>query len=117
MANKPATWELYTLADGQMKISMAMDTKVPNAATFTIQKEDHTLANVLRNSVLANKNVIFCGYKVPHPLEPLFLLKIQTNGEISPKDVLVFEINKLIKSVEDLSKMFSVTTYILIIIG
>ena len=111
MSNKPATWELYTLAAGQSKIIMSPDTKVPNAATFTIQKEDHTLANVLRNAVLSNQRVIFCGYKVPHPLEPFFLLKIQTNGEISPKDVLYNEIQKLIRSVSDLSKSFSVNYY------
>lgn len=108
MSNKPATWELYTLSDGQSKITMSPDTKVPNAATFTIQKEDHTLANVLRNAVLSNPKVVFCGYKVPHPLEPFFLLKIQTNGEISPKDVLFYEIQKLVRSVVELSKSFSV---------
>lgn len=48
MSNKPAAWELFILSDGQSKVSMAMDTKIPNAATFTIQKEDHTLANLLR---------------------------------------------------------------------
>lgn len=55
MSNKPPAWELYLLADGQAKVTMAMDTKVPNAATFTIQKEDHTLANLLRSYVMQLK--------------------------------------------------------------
>jgi DNA-directed RNA polymerase II subunit RPB11 len=48
MSNKPAAWELFLLADGQRKVTMTKDTKIPNAATFSIQKEDHTLANLLR---------------------------------------------------------------------
>ncbi len=111
MSNKPATWELYVLGDGQSKITMNMDTKIPNAATFTIQKEDHTLANVLRNAILSNSKVIFCGYKVPHPLDPMFLLKIQTTSDTSPIAVLKDEISKLIKTVNGLQQMLSVIIY------
>lgn len=30
------------------RITIAKDTKVPNAAHFTVNKEDHTLGNLLR---------------------------------------------------------------------
>ena len=30
------------------------------------------------------EHVLFAGYKVPHPLEPRFLLKIQTDSESTP---------------------------------
>jgi DNA-directed RNA polymerase II subunit RPB11 len=63
------------------------DTKIPNAATFTINKEDHTLASMLRSQLLLNESVIFAGYKVPHPLEPKFILKIQTDGSETPVHV------------------------------
>jgi DNA-directed RNA polymerase II subunit RPB11 len=107
MANKPATWELYTLAEGTQKITVKQDTKIPNAATFIIEKEDHTLACILRNSILKNPKVIFCGYKVPHPLESKFLLKIRTNGEILPETLLLNEIKKLVGTITNLSKSFS----------
>jgi DNA-directed RNA polymerase II subunit RPB11 len=108
MSNKPSTWELYTLAEGSQKISVKPDTKIPNAATFIIEKEDHTLACILRNSILKNPKVIFCGYKVPHPLESKFLIKIQTNGEISPETLLLYEIKKLVEVIKSLSNSFSV---------
>jgi DNA-directed RNA polymerase II subunit RPB11 len=128
MSNKPAAWELFILADGQSKVTMAMDTKIPNAATFTIQKEDHTLANLLRmwgwpvlpghrlmknnRQLLKNPKVLFAGYKLPHPLEPHFLLKIQTTPDTHPKDVLQQEIQKLIASVEDISGKFKVLLFV-----
>jgi len=37
---------------------------------------------------LKNKNVLFCGYKKPHPLEHFIILKIITNGEETPEKVL-----------------------------
>lgn len=33
------------------RLSVKEDTKIPDAATFTINKEDHTLANMLRSFV------------------------------------------------------------------
>jgi len=30
------------------RVSFEKDTKIPNAVTFTIRKEDHTLGNLLR---------------------------------------------------------------------
>lgn len=35
----------------------------PNSSTFTINKEDHTLANMLRAHLLKDPCVIFAGYK------------------------------------------------------
>jgi DNA-directed RNA polymerase II subunit RPB11 len=32
--------------------------------------------------------VLFAGYKVPHPLQPYFIIKLQTDGTITPQDVL-----------------------------
>jgi len=30
------------------RLTITPDTKIPNAATFKVEKEDHTLANMLR---------------------------------------------------------------------
>jgi DNA-directed RNA polymerase II subunit RPB11 len=40
--NAPPTFESFLLFD-EKKITKEQDTKVPNAAIFTINKEDHTL--------------------------------------------------------------------------
>ena len=39
---------------------------------------------------------MFAGYKVPHPLEPAFQLKVQTDGSVSPTDALEKAANELI---------------------
>ncbi len=87
-------------------VEVIEDTKVPNAATFKVFKQDHTLANLLRSYLLENKSVIFAGYKVPHPLEPYFVLKVQTNGSVSPTDALRQACNNVIMTVTSLQKKF-----------
>ena len=52
----------------EQKITYAADTKVSNAGTFTLNKEDHTVANLLRMQLLRDPNVRFVGYIHPHPL-------------------------------------------------
>ena len=80
------------------------DTKIPNAATFKILKQDHTLGNMLRHAVLTLPAVLFCGYKVPHPLEPRVLVKIHTDGSISPSEALQQACTKLIVQIGSLKQ-------------
>ena len=42
---------------------------MPNAAIFTINKEDHTVGNMVRHQLLKDPNVLFAGYKNPHPMD------------------------------------------------
>jgi DNA-directed RNA polymerase II subunit RPB11 len=46
--NAPAAFESFLLFEGEKKINIEKDTKVPNAAVFTFNKEDHTLGNLLK---------------------------------------------------------------------
>ena len=46
--NAPDRHELLVVPEGQKKLEMKKDTRIPNAATFTIQREDHTIGNLLR---------------------------------------------------------------------
>lgn len=82
--NAPNRFELYVLGEGEQKLTVEEDTKIPNAATLTINKEDHTLAGMLRSQLLMLPSVLFAGYKVPHPLEPRFIIKIQTTADSTP---------------------------------
>ena len=88
------------------------DTRIPNAGTFKIKEEDHTLGNLLKDELLRDKkNVLFSGYKKPHPLEKYIEVKIQTIEEKHPIEVFrqavtsIMEVNtKLRKNFEDIMK-------------
>ncbi|KIY63731.1 RBP11-like subunits of RNA polymerase [Cylindrobasidium torrendii FP15055 ss-10] len=86
--NQPERTEAFVLEDGEQPVTVTEDAKVPNAATFKIVKQDHTLANMVRGQLLQMPEVIFSGYKVPHPLHPYFQIKIQTDGTITAQDAL-----------------------------
>ena len=58
--------------------------KVPNFACVTINGEDHTLGNLVRQELLKDRRVRFAGYRKPHPLFDLVEIKVQSNGEEEP---------------------------------
>ncbi|KAI5118162.1 hypothetical protein M0805_005784 [Coniferiporia weirii] len=99
-------YELYVLEDGEKPIEVTEDTKIPNAATVKVLKQDHTLGNMLRHQLLANPAVLFAGYKVPHPLQPHFLLKIQTDGTVTPSAALEKASADLIGALTSLENKF-----------
>ncbi len=77
MVNRIEPHELFLLEAGTAKVSFEKDTKMPNAGTFKVEKEDHTLGNVLRYELLRNPSVLFAGYKMPHPLEHRIVVKVR----------------------------------------
>ncbi|KAF5269687.1 hypothetical protein FQA39_LY08610 [Lamprigera yunnana] len=94
--NAPPTFESFLLYEGEEKIIREQDTKVTNAAIFTVNKEDHTLGNMIRNQLLKDPNVLFAGYKLPHPLEHKFVLRIQTTSDYSPQEAFMNAVADLI---------------------
>ncbi|KAH9478533.1 DNA-directed RNA polymerase II subunit RPB11 [Psilocybe cubensis] len=104
--NAPARHESYVLEDGEKPVELIEDTKIPNAATIKIVKQDHTLGNMLRAQLLAMPEILFAGYKVPHPLHPYFLIKIQTDGTKTPQAVLEQACTKLIGTMSSLETKF-----------
>ncbi|XP_053202138.1 pre-mRNA-splicing factor CWC22 homolog [Panonychus citri] len=86
--NAPPAFESFLLFEGEKKIIIEKETKVPNAAIFTVNNKNHTLGNLIRCQLLKDPNVIFAGYKVPHPLEHKFILRVQTVGDYTPQDAL-----------------------------
>jgi len=83
---------------------MEADTRQPNTAVFTFNKEDHTLANMLRSALLQNEHVIFSAYRVPHPVFPTFELRVQTDDETTPKEALLNACQSLITDLQMLSQ-------------
>ena len=45
--------------------------------------------------------------QVPHPLIPKFELRVQTDGEITPKDAVVAACHELVKDLGILSREFT----------
>lgn len=107
MANAPDRFELFLLGDGEKKCTEAADTRTPNSSVFTFNKEDHTLANIIRAHLLKDSHVIFAGYKIPHPLFAKFELRVQTDGAITPKEALVNCCRQLVGDLEVLSREFT----------
>lgn len=104
--NAPSAFDAFLLLDGTAKVSMEKDTKVRNAAVFKVEKEDHTLGNMIRMQLLKDPKVLFAGYKVAHPLEHRFELRIQTQAEYNPIDALINAINDLHGEISLLNERF-----------
>ena len=65
------------------------DSKIPNAGTFIISHEDHTIGNIVRAQLLKDRKIVkFAGYRKPHPLDPKIELKIQTYDESRPYNTI-----------------------------
>jgi DNA-directed RNA polymerase II subunit RPB11 len=52
-----------------------------NSVTYRIELEDHTIGDLLRIYLLKNKEVKFAGYRVPHPLDDILEIKVQTTAQ------------------------------------
>lgn len=83
-------------------LTLSIPTGSPNTAIFTFNKEDHTLANLLRSTLSKHDDVLFVAYKVPHPLFSNFELRVQTTENTTPKDVVVGACKALIGELTNL---------------
>ena len=59
--NQPNRADRFVLPEGERKLSYERDTKVENAGTFVLQREDHTLGNVLRMCAVLPSNSVLPG--------------------------------------------------------
>ncbi|KAJ8421439.1 hypothetical protein Cgig2_012854 [Carnegiea gigantea] len=116
--NAPDRYERFVVPEGVKKVSYERDTKIINAATFTIEREDHTVGNILRMQLHQDPNVLFAGYKLPHPLQykiivrvsflcPLVhAIEIHTTSQSSPTQAYNQAINDLDKELDCLKSAF-----------
>ena len=106
MANSVEPHEFLYLEPGAQKVTFEKDTKMIDAGTFFIEKEDHTIGNVLRHQLLRDSNVLFAGYKMPHPLEHRILVKIQTSSDSDPYEAMGRSISILKDNIFNLEQQF-----------
>ncbi|GLJ17788.1 hypothetical protein SUGI_0310730 [Cryptomeria japonica] len=104
--NAPDRYEKFVVPEGTKKVSYERDMKIMNAATFVIEREDHTVGNVVRMQLHRDPNVLFAGYKLPHPLQYKVLLRIQTTSQSSPMQAYNLAIDDLDKELDCLKSSF-----------
>jgi len=114
--NKPDDFDSWRLPDDDsvQKVIIQKDTKVPNAVMMVVEREDHTVGNLLRMQLLEDDQVIFSGYRVPHPLEPAIQIKVQTrSSDPGPTQAVHNAINKLESELKTMKDRFkaAVTNY------
>ncbi|KAJ5936363.1 DNA-directed RNA polymerase II subunit [Penicillium verhagenii] len=102
-----SSYEAILLAPNEPKIESVEDTRIPNCRVFTFHKEDMTLGNLLSVRCLKHTNVLFSAVRVPHPLTPNFELRIQTDGTITPRDLVITVSNSIIRELGQLSREFT----------
>ena len=100
------SYEKFVVPEGVKRVAHARDTRVEHAATLTIQREDHTVGNLLRYALLGDREVTFAGYKIPHPLEYRMLVKVQTRGQRSPKQVSARALEALADEAAEVRRAF-----------
>ncbi|XP_072967203.1 DNA-directed RNA polymerases II, IV and V subunit 11 isoform X1 [Typha angustifolia] len=88
------------------RVSYERDTKIVNAASFTIEREDHTIGNILRMQLHRDPNVLFAGYKLPHPLQYKIIVRIHTTSQSSPTQAYNQAIDDLDKELQSLKIAF-----------
>lgn len=109
--NRPERADAYVLAPGEPKVTYAADTKTENTGTFTFNKEDHTLGNLLRMQLLRDKDIRFSGYIMPHPLINRMDLKVMTDAAVKqPKDNVGYALEDLIGETNAINDKFDAAT-------
>ena len=65
------------------------------------------------SQLLKDPQVIFSGYKCPHPLEHKFIIRIQTTSDYTPQEALRNAISDLLSEMSLLEERFKVTNQII----
>lgn len=100
------TWRGIPRGPLDRRLEFRKDTKQPNAGTFVLQREDHTVGNLVRCMLHRDEHVVFAGYRqdlppsrpyaympsapssslcaalgrIPHPLKHEMHVRVQTDG-------------------------------------
>ncbi|ORX97554.1 DNA-directed RNA polymerase [Clohesyomyces aquaticus] len=104
--NAPDRFELFLLADGEIKVEYREETRVPNTAIMTFNKEDHTLGNLISQRLHKYDYVHFSAYKLPHPLFAKFDLRVTTDGSKTPKEAVVIACRDVVQDLEVFARSF-----------
>ncbi|RNF02614.1 putative DNA-directed RNA polymerase II [Trypanosoma rangeli] len=105
--NNDITADSLVDTKGTRKITEEISSKMPNSSLFKLDKEDHTLANLLRMKLHEDALVHIAGYRVPHPTQHRVELRVQTSSDgstrpiPSPKDALLEAIDSCMRDLQN----------------
>ncbi|EHP68885.1 MAG: DNA-directed RNA polymerase subunit L [Metallosphaera yellowstonensis] len=83
-------------------MEVRVDKRSENYLELRLAGEDHTLGNLLAGALREVKGVSYASYYQPHPLNDEIVLKIMTDGTISPLEAL----NKALDAVRAMGEKF-----------
>ncbi|KAF2243180.1 hypothetical protein BU26DRAFT_465659, partial [Trematosphaeria pertusa] len=63
--------------------------RIPHTAVFAFNADQHTLGNLVSQRLLKYRSTTFSAYKVPHPLNEQSIIRVTTDGSITPKDAVI----------------------------
>ncbi|AEO63349.1 uncharacterized protein THITE_2108460 [Thermothielavioides terrestris NRRL 8126] len=104
--NAPDRFELFLLQEGEKKITEKVVSGMSNTSDFILLKEDHTLGNLLSEHLKMAPHVMMAGYKIDHPNVPEVLIRVQTDGSITPREALVRVCKQLVAMYGQLGREF-----------
>merc|ERR1711939_383286 len=97
------------LEEGKKKVELLKDERIDHCTTVVLNKEDHTLGNLLKHQLLNNDKVVFSGYKVRRPLDHTVELKVITTGEYF-NERRKLQYNPVLATLKGLEELSRVTT-------
>jgi DNA-directed RNA polymerase II subunit RPB11 len=111
MANAPDKFLAWRWEDEddeeKLKLAYNPDSKRPNGGTFVLQKEDHTLGNLIRLQLLRDDKVRFAGYRCPHPLVLECHVRVETmDSKTTPVHVFDSALDDLRTEMDRLKNQF-----------
>lgn len=112
--NQPPPSNIPGVTSGPPKrLQYIKDSKRPNAGTFILGKEDHTLGNLFRLQLLRDPQVRYAGYRMPHPLIFDCHIRVETmDATRTPVQVFNSALADLQLETEILESKFKVSEYI-----
>ncbi|KAI1332035.1 DNA-directed RNA polymerase [Xylariaceae sp. FL0255] len=102
-------FELFLVneAEGEKKITEKPFAGTSNTSEFILLKEDHTLGNLLSEHLKHHPNVLMAGYKIAHPNVPECMIRLQTDGTKTPREIFVDVCKQLIAMYGHLGREFT----------
>lgn len=85
-----------------MELSIVEET--PKRLVFEIKGQGHTLCNILKSKLWANKHVKIATYNIAHPLVGVPRMTIETDGEGKPRKVVTDAAESLRKDAAELKQ-------------
>ena len=101
----------FSFGDEESPVVFKPDPLVRNMGSFAIPKEDHTIGNLLRMSLLADKRVRFAGYRMQPQIDNQLLIKLRTRSVHHPVQVFSEHLAACHQQLKEIERAFEVCLY------